>query len=184
MNTVEPIRDLDLLQDVGRYFDATSPRNKIMFLLGIYSGLRISDILKLKVKDVKNRSTITIRETKTGKQKIFAVNQYLKEALNNYIESYDLDMDTYLIKRQGKHNKPISRDMAYKIMREAANFFGIQNVGTHTMRKTFGYHFYQQTKDVVTLQKIFNHSDPSITLNYIGLQQAEINKKINDFKLF
>lgn len=184
MNVVEPIRDIDLLEDIARYFDATSPRNKLMFLLGIYSGLRISDILKLKVKDVKNKSTISIREQKTGKQKIFAVNPYLRTALHNYIENYEMDMDAYLIKRQGKHNKPISRDMAYKIMREAADFFGLQNIGTHTLRKTFGYHFYQQTKDVVTLQKIFNHSDPSITLNYIGLQQAEMNKKINDFKLF
>ena len=93
-------------------------------------------------------------------------------------------MDDYLIKSQGKMNRPITRDMAYKIMQEAAEYFGLMNIGTHTLRKTFGHHFYMQTQDIVTLQKIFNHSDPSITLIYIGIEQSKINEKMSRFKLF
>lgn len=184
MNRVEPIRDIDLVKDIGRYFKERNVRNYIMYLIGIYSGLRITDILALRVRDVKNKSSITLREKKTGKQRIFPINPFLKRALNEYIAEEDLNMDDYLIKSTGKKNKPITRDMAYKIMKQAAEYFGLQNIGTHTLRKTFGYHFYMQTKDIVTLQKIFNHSDPSITLIYIGIEQSQINKKMNDFKLF
>lgn len=184
MNRVEPIRDVDLIKDIGKYLRNKSERNYIMFLIGVYSGLRITDILGLKVKDVKSKNQISMREKKTGKQRIFPINPFLKRALGSYIEDYNLDMDDYLIRSQGKMNKPITRDMAYKIMKEAAEYFGLMNIGTHTLRKTFGYHFYMQTKDIVTLQKIFNHSDPSITLIYIGIEQSKINEKMNKFKLF
>lgn len=184
MNYVEPIRDIDIVKDVGKYLKSRNVKYYIMYLIGIYSGLRISDILKLKVKDVRNKNSISLREKKTGKQKIFAINPYLKRELETYINELDLDMDDYLIRSSSRSNKPITRDCAYKIMNYAADYFGLFNIGTHTMRKTFGYHFYMQTKDIVTLQKIFNHSDPSITLNYIGIEQSKINEKVNKFKLF
>ena len=55
------------------------------------------------------------------------------------------------------------------------------NVGTHTMRKTFGYKYYNKTKDVGTLQKMFNHSSPAITLRYIGIEQAELDDALRNF---
>ncbi len=183
MNVVEPIRSVDLIRDISLFLKTKSERNYIMFLLGIYSGLRISDILKLRVKDVKNKNSISLREQKTGKQRIFVINPYLKKELKKYIDDNYLPSDQYLIKRQGKRNESISRVRAYEILREAAEYFRIDNIGTHTMRKTFGYHFYLQTKDVLTLQKIFNHAHPVITLRYIGMEQNEIDKKVKNFKL-
>ena len=53
--------------------------------------------------------------------------------------------------------------------------------GTHTMRKTFGYHHYKKFKDVAMLQKIFNHSSPEITLRYIGIEQDEIDESYTNF---
>ena len=58
------------------------------------------------------------------------------------------------------------------------------NVGTHTMRKTFGYHHYKQFNDVALLQKILNHSSPSITLRYISIYQEEIDSSYNSFELW
>ena len=58
-----------------------------------------------------------------------------------------------------------------------------EGIGTHTMRKTFGYWFYKQTKDVAKLQSILNHSHPSITLTYIGITEEEIQDSLNDFVL-
>lgn len=52
----------------------------------------------------------------------------------------------------------------------------MENIGTHTMRKTFGYHFYQKTKDAAMLMKIFNHSNIYITLRYIGMEQDYIDE--------
>ncbi len=71
MNYVEPIRDYDKLTDILEYLKRTNQRNYMMFLVGIYTALRISDILRLKVRDVKNRNNITLREKKTGKQSLF-----------------------------------------------------------------------------------------------------------------
>lgn len=182
MNYVEPIRDGKKVEDISIYLRKQSERNYIMFILGIYSGLRISDVLKLRVKDVKHKDYINIREKKTGKQKIFPLNAFIKKELKVYCEIKELN--EYLIKSRQSSNTQLSRQMAYLIIREAGEFQGIANLGTHSMRKTFGYHFYQQYKDIVTLQKIFNHADPSITLHYIGIEQAAINSKIKNFKIY
>lgn len=56
-------------------------------------------------------------------------------------------------------------------------------IGTHTMRKTFGYWFYKQTKDVAKLQSLLNHSHPKITLRYIGITDEEIENDLNNFVL-
>lgn len=58
-----------------------------------------------------------------------------------------------------------------------------EKIGTHTLRKTFGYHHYEKFKDVVMLQKIFNHSSTEITLRYIGIEQDEIDESYVNFVL-
>ena len=182
MNYVEPIRDGKKVEDISIYLRKYSERNYIMFILGINSGLRISDILKLRVKEVKNKEYINIREKKTGKQRVFPLNAFMKKELKAYCENKE--PNEYLIKSRQNSNTQLSRQMAYKIIRLAGENQGIANLGTHSLRKTFGYHFYQQYKDIVTLQKIFNHADPSITLRYIGIEQAAINSKIKNFKIY
>lgn len=73
----------------------------------------------------------------------------------------------------------LERYAAYYIIRYACEEAGLQEkVGTHTMRKTFGYHHYKKYKDVAMLQKIFNHSSPQITLRYIGIEQDQIDEII------
>lgn len=182
MNFVQPIRDKDTVQDISEYLKFKNARNYIMWMMGIYSGLRISDILQLRVRDVYNKQYINIREKKTGKQRYFEINPVLKKALNKYCQ--DKSPEEYLIKSREKTNQPITRNMAYKILHDVADQFGIDNIGTHTMRKTFGYHFYIQTKDVVTLMKIFNHSTQSYTLKYIGIEQEAINEAMKRFRIF
>lgn len=168
MNTVEPIRDIGTIWDIAEYLGESSERNKVMFLFGIYVGIRISDILKFKVRDVRDKSYVVIREQKTGKEKSFPINDELRPILNRYIKG-KADYEWLFPSRQG--DGPIKRKQAYNIINEAGEKFGLERIGTHTMRKTFGYHFYQQTHDIVTLQKIFNHADFHITLRYIGIEQ-------------
>jgi integrase len=93
-----------------------------------------------------------------------------------------MDDEDYLF-RSFRSQLPIKRVQAYKILKRAAKKVGISEIGTHTLRKTFGYHFYQRTKDVALLQEIFNHSSPSVTLRYIGINQDIIDKAIDDFSL-
>ena len=86
MNTVEPIRDINTVWDIADYLGEKSERNKIMFLFGIYVGIRVSDILSLKVRDVRDMNYVSIREMKTGKEKRFPINEELRPLLNRYIK--------------------------------------------------------------------------------------------------
>ncbi|WP_096516456.1 site-specific integrase [Clostridium perfringens] len=181
MNYVEPIRDSNKVHEIANYLRKYSERNYIMFILGINSGLRISDILSLRVRDVKGKEYFYVREKKTKKQRRIPMTPVLKRELKEYCKNKELD--DFIIKSQQGYNQPISRVRAYTILRDAGETLGLYNLGTHTLRKTFGYHFYMQYKDIVTLQKIFNHSDPSITLHYIGVEQSHINKMIKAFKI-
>lgn len=89
----------------------------------------------------------------------------------------------YLFKSRKGENKPITTTQAYRIIVEAGEKIGLMEIGTHTMRKTFGYWHYQQFHDVALLQTIFNHSSPSITLRYIGINQENIDKTYMNFSL-
>lgn len=122
MNFVQPIRDPEQIQYIKEYLKEKNERDYILFVMGINTGLRISDILKLKVGDLKG-SHISMREMKTGKQKRIEITSTLKRELRWYIE--EREDNEYLIKsRQGK-NRPIGRSMAYKILRSAAEEFGL-----------------------------------------------------------
>ncbi len=176
MNTVEPIRDMDLVLDVADYLKGKNERDYVLFMFGIYTGLRISDILKFRVRDVKDKDAVYIREKKTGKEKRFPINSELKPIVDRYIQG-KRDFE-YLFKSPCYPNKAISRQQAYNILTDAGRVFGISAIGTHTLRKTFGYHMYQQNHDAVTLMEIFNHADISITLRYIGINQDNKDKAI------
>lgn len=181
LNVVEPIRDPVKVRDIGAYLKKKSERNYIMFRIGTNVGLRIGDILKLRVRDIRGKDRVTIREEKTRKIKHFAVNPKLKKEIASYCKA--MNPEDYLIKSRQGYNKPITRDMAYKILREACELFGVFNAGTHTLRKTFGYHFYLKTKNVVILMKIYNHSDQNVTLRYIGILQDEMDKEMKNFEI-
>ncbi len=121
---------------------------------------------------------------KTGKQTKLLINPVLKNAANDYIESNDFDDKDFMFRSQKGYNSPITRQQAYTIIAKAAKAIGLHgNYGTHSLRKTMGYHYYQQTHDIVTLQAIFNHSFPAVTLVYIGVTQDIINDNLKDFRI-
>jgi integrase len=180
MNFVQPIRDPDMIFEIKRFLREQNERNFMLFVTGINSGLRISDILPLRVKDAK-RTYFNIIEMKTDKKKRIDMTPQLQREFKKYIEGKE-DHE-YLFKSREGLNKPIGRSMAYKILRKAAGYVGLDDIGTHTLRKTFGYHLYKQTGDVALLQKILNHSDPAFTLRYIGIDQDAMNKAIKEFKI-
>jgi integrase len=177
MKVVEPIRDIETVNDIADYIKARSIRNYVMFMFGIYTGLRISDILKFRVRDVQNKNYIYITEQKTKKVKRFSINPELKKILNEYVK--DKKEFEFLFRSQKGINKAISREQAYRIFNEAATAFGLVAIGCHTLRKTFGYFVYQDTKDLALLKDIFNHSDTSVTMKYIGINQDTKDTVIN-----
>lgn len=181
MNFVEPIRNKKDINRMKRKLEKQNKRNEFLFTFGINVGFRISDLLKLKVGDIRDKDYIDIRERKTRKTKRFPINNILKYDIEAY--TFNKPDNEYLFKSRKGINKPISTVQAYNILNGAAKELGIENVGTHTLRKTFGYWHYQQFKDVAMLQEIFNHSSPSTTLRYIGINQDLIDQSIQSFYL-
>ncbi|OMD76680.1 site-specific integrase [Paenibacillus odorifer] len=179
---MQPIRDLDVLEEFKRQLKAWDWRNWMMFVFGINTGLRVSDILPLKVRDVE-KDYVNLREKKTRKTRRILINDELRADLNSYLDYFDwLTPDSYLFESQ-KGGRPISTVQAYRILRLVADVMGLESIGTHTMRKTFGYHFYKRTKDIATLQTILNHSSARVTMRYIGIVQDTIDGYMKDFKL-
>ena len=183
METVQPIREKVQITQMQSILKSQSQRNYILFNLGIYSGLRISDILKLKVKDIRNQTHFILRETKTGKAKRLKIQPTFKIEMDQYIKGKP---DSEYLFKSKKSTNSIDRVQAYRILSDAAKQLGIPEIGTHSLRKTFGYHFYNQYNDatgrgLTMLQEIFNHSTPHVTLRYIGITQDSVDLMIDDF---
>lgn len=182
MEFVQPIRDIQKIEEVKSILRMNGTRDLLLFTLGINSALRVSDLLKLKVSEVKGKSHLEVREQKTGKLKRYP----LKGNLQALIEEYTRNKqeDDYLFMSRNGINKPITRVMAHNIISNACKKAGIQDrCSTHTLRKTFSYHYYQANKDVAKLQYLLNHSSPSITLRYIGITQDDIEESLQNFEL-
>lgn len=180
MNIVEPIRSKRDLKQIEKILKEQNIRDLLLFLIGTNCGLRISDILNLDVGDVKNKSYIDIVEIKTGKSKKFPINSKLKPLLYEFTKDRLKDEPLFL----SVFGNRMERTQSYRIIKDACTRVGIEyKVGTHTLRKTFGYHHYRKFKDVAILQKIFNHCSPQVTLRYIGIDQDIIDNSYNNFVL-
>lgn len=175
MSAVEPIRDKRKITAIANILRKQNERNYILFLLGISTGARISDILKLKKRNVSDEC-ISVREKKTRKYNKFYFIPTYRDIILGYVSA--LDDNDYLFPTN--HHKPMTRQNAYYIINKASEKVGIKYpVGCHTMRKTFGYWYYKSTKDIATLMLIFKHADEAITLRYIGYNDEAIKTSVN-----
>jgi len=167
MNEVQPIRNKKDIAAMRRALK--DGRDRLLFVFGINSGLRISDLLELKKSDTKT-GVVEIVEKKTKKKKRFVLNDSILKEL----QKMDIADDEYLFASR-KGGKPISRVQAYRILNAAAKRCGLTEIGTHTLRKTFGYHAYKRGTDLTLLMSIFNHSSEAQTLKYIGIRRDDID---------
>lgn len=181
MNKVEPIRDKSKIEEVKNGLLKDNYRNYLLFVLGINTGLRIGEMLKLKVEDVRNKSYIILTEDKTEKIKKVSINSVLRKALDKYIAN--MADHEYLFQSRNGTNQPLSRSQSYRILNRAGKKAGLLSIGCHSTRKTFGYHHYQKYKDVALLQQLFNHSAPNVTLDYIGVKQDIMDNSMKKIEL-
>ena len=179
MEFVQPIRNLKQIETIKKLLKQQNLRDYCLFVLGINSGLRISDLLKLQVIDVtengKIKDRIRLREKKTNKFKDFPLSEKTKQAIKEYLKTRNYkENEPLFISR--KNRGFLLRQQAYKIINDVAKSVGIkEKIGTHTLRKTFGYHAYNNGYDIAIIQKLFNHSSPAVTLRYIGITQEELD---------
>lgn len=180
---VQPVRSRELVYRITDALAADTSRQGrrryLMWLTGIYTGRRISDILKLKVKDVLGREAVQISEQKTGKSAEIYIPRD-SELFKAYLERLaDMDPNAYVFEspipdpKTGSH-RPVNRRTAYRDIQAIKDLFELtENLGTHTMRKTFGYWYYHDTHDIGGLMIIFNHSSEKVTKIYIGIGTDE-----------
>ena len=182
---VQPIRDKQQLEDMKWALKRhCGERDYILFVLGCETGMRVGDLLKLKTKqmlDLKKKKEKILRAKEGKTQKIRDI--YIGTCFDEVYE-YATGLNSEWLFPSRKGEKATSPTQAYRQLNKAADFAGVEHVGNHTLRKTFGYWFYKATKDVAMLQGILNHSHPSITLRYIGITEEETNNVLKNFSVF
>lgn len=179
--TVDPIRRTNDIKSISRLL-SDNPRDYLLFILGINNGLRVGDLLKLKVGQVQNvrvGETIKIKESKTKKDNVLIINKTVYKALKKYFENSNLDDEDYLFKSR-KGNGSLTVSSVNKMMKKWTGAINLRgNYGTHSLRKTWGY--IQRTVHGVGFEiiaKRFNHSSPALTMRYLGIEDKEVHNTL------
>ena len=182
MGKTQPIKEFEQINLLKDYFlERGEIRNYVLVVLGLNTSLRISDLLELRWRDVYNyrlgvyRQHLTITEKKTGKCNIVAINPAIIEALEQLRSTgIYITPEMYLFRSQKGENRPITRNRAFCIIKEAAGHLGFEgNIACHSLRKTFGYQAWKQGVQPALLMSIYNHSSYEITKRYLGINQDE-----------
>jgi integrase len=174
---VDPIKDIESINAIKNILRHQSQRDLLLFVFGINTGIRVSDLLSLKVEDTwdgeKIKEFLCISDEKVDEGKAFYINNSVKSVLEKYLSDLDFKGSDYLFKSK-KNAQPITRQQAYRIINHAAKEVGIPGkIGTHTLRKTFGYHAYRKGIAISILMSIYNHHSPAETLRYLGIEKNE-----------
>ena len=169
---VEPIRHLKDIKAIKRLLQ-DSPRDFCLFTLGINTNLKASDLLAITAGMVRNEEELVLKERKTGKERRITLNTITQKAIRRLLDSREYDDDDRLF--QGQRG-PLTVPTVNRLVKgwcKAINLRG--NYGSHTLRKTFGYH--QRVtfgRGLPELMTVFNHSTQKQTLDYLCVQPEEI----------
>lgn len=191
----EPITKIEDVHTVIDYFTQRKNwRDLLFFLVGISSALRASDIAKLRVSDFfrsdgEFKKELVLIEQKTGKKRTVAtkITDQMKDILLKWMNAanQEFSYNDFVFQSQRIGNNHIDPNSYYDILKSACNKLELPyHIGTHSMRKTFGYWFLETHKNDVTalaaLQKILNHSSEKTTLAYCGITKIAVNEMASD----
>ena len=191
--TVQPIKDKRKLQRMMKVLEDQNPRNALLFRVGLNTILRIQDILDLKVNNIfhddgRFRLYLSLFERKTRKSKSrqmknIKLNSLLRKELKEYVEFFELTSEDYIFFSLHNPDNNLDRVEAWRMLKKAADKVGIENFGTHSMRKTLAWPIYKQTKDISLVMIMLNHNSPKTTLRYLGITQESIDKTYEEFAI-
>ena len=182
MGTTQPIRDKHSLQRFKDFYqkEQPMPRNYALIQFGLHTALRISDILLLRWSEIYDFERecylehINIKEKKTGKETVIALNSQLIAALEAYRRQRKPSGDDFIFTKSTHYQAPLCRSQAYRIVRHAAEATQQEpHISCHSLRKTFGYHAWKQGTPPALLMDIYNHSSYGVTKKYLGINQDE-----------
>lgn len=178
----DPILDLEVIKDIAEYLEKESKRNELLVWMLVFTGIRIEDVLKFRVRDFRDErgkilDKININEGKTKKVRRVEITRKLRIKLEEYIKGKP-GYEFIFLSRKG-NNKPISRQQAWNILSHAGKIFGVR-VSPHAFRKTFARRLYEiSNNDITVPMRALNHTTPKQTESYIGLAETEVNRFIN-----
>ena len=192
----KPITSTSKVLDIQDYLKYKSYRNYVLFLLGVTTGYRAGDLVKLKVRDIKEalrRKEFTIYEgkkmnsknirEKNRRPRTVELIPELAKILKEYIKDKK-DYEYIFPSRKGT-NKPIGVQAVSNILKEAGNYFGLNDITAHSMRKTYAYKIYiESDKDIVAVKELLGHRSIEETKLYIGLDREkyhQYSKSLKDF---
>lgn len=195
MKVVQPIRDKAVLQrcfEIAREHDANRRDDdrlswELLLVVGFNTSLRISDLVKFRVGDLRGQDYARVIAQKTGKEARILINPAARKAINRLTAGRDTREWAFLSRQKDNltlGERAISRQRAYQIINAIGRAAGVKDrIGCHTLRKTFGFHYYKMTGDIVSLQRILCHSSSRDTLVYIGIIDEEIDESLKRFRL-
>jgi integrase len=154
----------------------------LLISIGVFTGLRISDLLTLTYSDLLRNETFTLREMKTKKQRSIKVNKDLKEIISRIVSKSNITNLNQLIFINKYGTKSIDKSYVNVKLKELVKKYRIKldgNVSTHTFRKTLGRRVMEvnnySNESLVLLMELFGHSSMSITKRYLGIREQEIH---------
>ena len=154
----------------------------LLISAGVFTGLRISDLLTLKYTDLINKDILTIREKKTKKVRTIKINPDLSILVERIYKKLNLTNPNQFIFLNRFGNKPIDKSYVNIKLKEVFSKNRIKvdgNVSSHLFRKTLGRRVMEinnySNESLVLLMELFGHSSMSITKRYLGIRQQEIN---------
>ena len=200
-----PVKDIKMVNRIIDYLkkeiaEATSPikqyqayRNYILILTGFNTAFRAEDLLQLRVSDI-IAGSISIKENKTGKMQVFDLNKDFHAELLKYVTKYNLKASDYMFMGQKKKDtyKGVTKEIIYPITRHQARFICLKikqacgitfKFGMHSLRKTFGYQYMANKGNVMTLQRMYNHTDPGVTMLYVMWNTDDVEKERKDISV-
>ena len=191
MELVQPIRSRKKIDDIKKYKRGSgSIRNLDFFIIEITTAFPIHKILTVqwgKLWDFEKEDFFPhIRvKCKGGRYRTISLNKNGQQVLAELQKAQgNITPTTYVFASREGNNKPISRVQANNIIKDAARAVGImENIGTHSLRKTFGYHAHRQGISLATLAEIFGHRSQAVTKRYLGLTQDTLDEVYQKIEL-
>lgn len=175
---IQPIKNKKDIEAIKQLL-SDKPRDLLLFVMGINNGIRASDLLKIKVGEVRSLKpgqALKIRETKTKKINVLVINKSVFRSLQSYLDKLKPADDDFLFRSRKGENKPLSVMSANGLIKSWTRAINLKgNYGTHTLRKTWGYH--QRVTHNVGFEVIaerFMHSSPKTTMRYLGIDKDEV----------
>lgn len=154
----------------------------LLIAIGVFTGLRISDLLTLKYSDLLNGETFVINEIKTKKTRSIKINKDLREIVERVAKKTKTTNLNELIFVNKYGTKSIDKSYVNVKLKEIISKYRVKldgNVSTHTFRKTLGRRVMEvnnySNESLVLLMELFGHSSMSITKRYLGIREQEIH---------